>query len=402
MKRRLSSRLRPSSSGTAPWCCAVCQSVLRERHDAEDAFQATLLILVREAASIRKRNSVVSWLHGVAFRTASCHKAANRRRGRLEQGRRGRPPASAESGDPDDLAMVLHEELDGLPEKFRIPIVLCYFEGQSHEQAARQLSWPVGTVRSRLARGREQLRWWLTRRGLAPAIVLLERSLSAHAARAAISPALADATARAAVHYAAGKLLASGVTSTSVSSLIEGAMNAMFLAKIKMATLACGLIATGALVVAHQAGVVFQAAQAQATTADASETRPAGSATRNDNDAVARELRQLDIELLADDVNQLREQVESAHCGLSSALSGKTLQVRRTAQRDYKSARASYLARARELRAAQRGRGTDLESGTTGAGELDPKQALYINRPAFPSMHADAWVTGGVSTRRGS
>jgi RNA polymerase sigma factor (sigma-70 family) len=381
-----------------PMVLRVCQSVLRERHDAEDAFQATFLILVRKAASIRKRNSVVSWLHGVAFRTASCHKAAKSRRGRLDHKAAAGAPASAESGDPDDLATVLHEELDGLPEKFRIPIVLCYFEGQSHEQAARQLSWPVGTVRSRLARGREQLRWRLTRRGLAPAIVLLERSLTAHTARAAISPALADATARAAVHCAAGRLVASGVTSTSVNLLIEGAMNAMFLAKIKLATLACGLIATGALVVAHQAGVVFPEAQAQATSADASEKRQAGGATRNDNDAVARELRQLDLELLAADVNQLKEQVEST---LRAKLRAEreNLAGSEDAQRDFKSARASYLAKARELRAAQRGRGSDLEPPGSSAEEpRDPvtARADHGATATEPVSHPGAAIIGTV------
>src|SRR5208337_91268 len=95
----------------------VCQSVLREPYDAEDAFQATFLILVRKAASIRKQSSVASWLHGVAFRIASCQKRATARRRRHEQRVAERPVASADDEDPDDLASVLHEELDRLPEK---------------------------------------------------------------------------------------------------------------------------------------------------------------------------------------------------------------------------------------------------------------------------------------------
>ena len=160
-----------------PMVLRVCQSVLRERHDAEDAFQATFLVLVRKAASIRKQSSVVSWLHGVAFRVASCQKVAAARRRGYERKVAEIEAASTDDNDCPDLASILHEELNRLPDKYRTPIVLCYLEGLSHEQAARQLMWPVGTVRSRLAHGRQQLRSLLWRRGLAPSIVLLERAL---------------------------------------------------------------------------------------------------------------------------------------------------------------------------------------------------------------------------------
>ena len=230
-----------------PMVLRVCQSVLRERHDAEDALQATFLVLARKAASIRKHNSVVSWLHGAAFRIASCQKGATSRRRRHERAAAEREVASADDEEREERASVLHDELDRLPEKYRAPLVLCYLEGLSHEQAARQLCWPVGTVRSRLARGREQLRGRLMRLGLAPSIVLLEKALYSEAARAAIPPALASATARAAIHYASVRFVATGITSTSVALLVEGAMNVMFLAKMKFALLACGLIATGAV-----------------------------------------------------------------------------------------------------------------------------------------------------------
>ncbi|MGO9924206.1 MAG: sigma-70 family RNA polymerase sigma factor [Isosphaeraceae bacterium] len=336
-----------------PMVLRVCQSVLRERHDAEDAFQATFLILVRKAASIRKQSSVVSWLHGVALRVASCQKGATARRRRHERKVAERPAASADGADADELASVLHEELDRLPEKYRSPIVLCYFESLSHEQAASRLCWPVGTVRSRLARGREQLRGRLLRRGLAPSIVLLERSLSAETARAAIPPALANATAHAALHYASGKLVATGVTSTSVALLLEGAMNVMFLAKMKFALLACGLIATGAFVVAQQVRTPVPLATAQATSAGVSDNSPERTGALDENAAVASELGRLDLELLADEVRQLREQVEAAL--------RKKLRAERTdsagsmdAQSAFEAARASYLAKARELRTAQR------------------------------------------------
>jgi polysaccharide export outer membrane protein len=210
-----------------PMVLRVRQSVLRERHDAEDAFQATFLILVRKAASIRKQSSVVSWVHGVAFRIASCQKGATSRRRRHERMAAERAVSSAGPAGHEDLAPVLHEELARLPEQYRAPIVLCYLESLSHEQAAIQLCWPVGTVRSRLARGREQLRSRLTRREVAPSIVLLEKALCAEMARAAIPAALAGVTAHTALRYASGKLVVTRITSTSVASLLEGAMNVM-------------------------------------------------------------------------------------------------------------------------------------------------------------------------------
>jgi hypothetical protein len=158
---------------------------------------------------------------------------------------------AADGDDREEIGAVVHEEVDRLPERYRAPIVLCYFNGLSHEQAARQLGWPVGTVRSRLARGRGQLRGRLVRRGLGPSIVLLESALCGDTASAAIPAALVSATARAAAHYATGRLVATGVTSTSVAILAEGAMNMMFLSKVKFVLLACGLVAAGALVVAQ-------------------------------------------------------------------------------------------------------------------------------------------------------
>ncbi len=153
--------------------------------------------------------------------------------------------------------------------------MLCSFESLSHEQAASRLCWPGGTVRSRLARGREQLRDRLLRRGLAPAIVWLERALGAETARAAIPTALANATAHAAVQdYASGKLVATGVASTSVVLLLEGAMNVMFLAKMKFALLACGLIATGAFVAAQQVRTPMREAKDQAASAGVSDNSP--------------------------------------------------------------------------------------------------------------------------------
>jgi len=154
-----------------PMVLRVCRSVLRDEHDAQDAFQATFLVLARRAASIQKRNSAASWLHGVALRVASSARASSARR-RVHE-RQAAATRSTIASEEDVLIPtgVLHEELDRLPERYGVVLVLCHLEGASCEEAARRLNWPVGTVKSRLARGRERLRARLTRRGVAPSVV---------------------------------------------------------------------------------------------------------------------------------------------------------------------------------------------------------------------------------------
>ncbi len=178
-----------------PMVLRVCQSVLFETHDAHDAFQATFLVLVRKAGSIRNRDSLASWLHGVAHRIAACASAATARRRRHERRAAARVTTFVDDGDRDELAPMLHEELDRLAEKYRAPIILCHLEGLTHEQTAQRLCWPVGTVRSRLARGREQLRGRLMRRGLALSVGFWKGVLCADTATAGFPAALAGATA---------------------------------------------------------------------------------------------------------------------------------------------------------------------------------------------------------------
>jgi hypothetical protein len=146
----------------------------------------------------------------------------------------------------------LHEEVDRLPERFRLPLVLCYLEGLTHEQAAQQLKWPVGTVRSRLARGRDRLRGRLVRRGLAPAGVALGAAFSAEVASAAVPGGLAEATIQAAVRFTATQ--AAEMVSAAVVTLTGEVLMTMLMTKLKftaMSALAAGLIVTGAVALAQ-------------------------------------------------------------------------------------------------------------------------------------------------------
>src|SRR5579884_2859236 len=169
---------------------AVCRSVLRQSQDAEDACQATFLILARKASSIRHREALGSFLHGVAYRVALKAKVDSARRQTREAQLPPREPA-ATSGDDlswGELRAVLHEELSALSERFRAPLVLCYLEGLTQEEAARRLGWTAATVKGRLQRGREKLRRRLERRGVALTAALAAALTGQVLAESAIPP----------------------------------------------------------------------------------------------------------------------------------------------------------------------------------------------------------------------
>jgi RNA polymerase sigma factor (sigma-70 family) len=166
------------------WC--ACRRVLGEAADAEDAFQATFLVLARRAGSVRWRESAGPWLYGVAHRVSLRARAAAARRRRRERQAAAphdtaRPPADLSWRE---ACAALHEELDRLPEKFRLPLLLCYLEGKSRDEAARELGWSAGAVKGCLERGRCALRRRLERRGLAPAVGLLAAGVAVPAAGA--------------------------------------------------------------------------------------------------------------------------------------------------------------------------------------------------------------------------
>ena len=222
-----------------PMVLATCRRLLPAGDDADDAFQATFLVLARRAGSVRAER-LAPWLHGVARRVAGRARAvAARRRGR--EGGDLPDVADPPPGAGPDLRAVIDEELARLPEKYRAPLVLCYLDGLTHLEAADQLGWPVGSVRSRLARGRDRLRGGLSRRGLAPG--LLAPSSPATLPTAAVSPSLRAATTRLA-------LLPPGRAARLAAGLLaQRTLTAMLIQQLGTATLvvAAGLAAAGAL-----------------------------------------------------------------------------------------------------------------------------------------------------------
>ncbi|OWK39220.1 High-affnity carbon uptake protein Hat/HatR [Fimbriiglobus ruber] len=142
----------------------VCRRILGHTADAEDAFQATFLVLVRRAKTLREPGRVAGWLYGVAYRIARRVRADRARRRQREQTMITESPAPPPPDDTRDLRRLLDEELDHLPEKYRLPIVLCELEGRTLDEAARELGWPKGSVAGRLSRGRDMLRQRLSRR----------------------------------------------------------------------------------------------------------------------------------------------------------------------------------------------------------------------------------------------
>ena len=237
-----------------PMVHRVCQRLLGGPHDADDAFQATFLILARRARAIRRRESVGPWLFGVASRVATGHRAdRDRRRARERRAGEQRPNPDAQAEDRSDLARVVLEEVGRLPERYRTAVVLCDLEGLGHEEAARLLGCPVGTIKSRQARGRERLRGRLTHRGLAPSTLLLLPS----ATDATLSPSLLEFTTRIAMASRMARACATGMVPVAVDILTKRMLTSMLLTKLKttvmVALLAAGLIATGLAVHAHQA-----------------------------------------------------------------------------------------------------------------------------------------------------
>jgi RNA polymerase sigma factor (sigma-70 family) len=240
----------------------VCRRILRNEADAEDAFQATFLVLVRKAGSIRPRGMVGNWLYGVAHSTALKARAMKTKQASRERAAAARPRPDDAAQTLEQLTALLDRELKALPDKYRAVIVLCDLEGRSIKEAARQLGCPQGTIGTRLVRGRSLLSRRLTRRGVALPAGVLATAIAQQVASAGVPPLLMHTTAKAAAQFAAGRSAAANLISTRVSTLTERVLKAMFLAKLKIAAagLLLAFIAAALVVVATAPTHVAEAA----------------------------------------------------------------------------------------------------------------------------------------------
>jgi RNA polymerase sigma factor (sigma-70 family) len=210
-----------------PLVLGVCRRLLRHDADAEDAFQATFLVLARRAGSITRPGSLASFLYGVAQRVARKARTAAARRQAREEPLHDQPAIKeTPAWERHELQVVLDEEVGRLPERYRVPFVLCHLQGQTNEEAARQLGRPLGTVLAQLSRARARLRTRLARRGLVLSGAAL--AVACGGASGAVPPVLAEAALRGALTFAPGKAAAAGTVSASAAALAEGVLHAMF------------------------------------------------------------------------------------------------------------------------------------------------------------------------------
>ena len=276
-----------------PAVLGLCRRILGDAHLAEDALQAAFLILARRAAAIKRRQSLGSWLNRVAY-----HVALQARQERVRQQTRERSYSNImeprEEKSNAAMSEVLEQELQRLPEKYRAPLLLCYLEGKTKSEAARQLGWTEGSIHGRLERARETLRTRLTRRGVAlPAAGLLS-ALSNQLAPAAVPMALLNTTARSALLFVTGRTT-SGLISIRALSLTQGMLNTMRIANMKMLT---GVIALLAVLGVGIANWVIRSSAAEPT---ASTNQPSS----KDTEPIAAENRQIRSVLETERVNHI-------------------------------------------------------------------------------------------------
>ncbi|MHB1560734.1 MAG: sigma-70 family RNA polymerase sigma factor [Isosphaeraceae bacterium] len=232
-----------------PMVLATCRAVLKHEHDVEDAFQATFVVLARKARSVRAGDALGGWLHRVAYRAAVQLGADLRRRRRREaEASTMATPVTVHShtGPDPEVRSIVHEEVDRLPEKHRLPVVLCDLEGLSYEQAAGRLHWTVPTLRCRLAKARQQLQGRLARRGITAGAVGIALAASASTARAAVPAALARSTVAAAVGGSTSAV-AAALSTQIVRSLVMARLRIAAIAMAASASIASlGVVAVGA------------------------------------------------------------------------------------------------------------------------------------------------------------
>lgn len=236
----------------------VCRRVLSSASDAEDAFQAAFLVLVRKGATLRQPSGLASWLYGVAYRTARKVKARAAVRTKSER----KAVAMQLEPDVNDLTLdelrgILDEEIGQLPEKYALPLVLCYLEGKTNAQAATQLGWPEGSISRRLSRARELLRTRLAKRGLALSVALIAAAFARPAS--AVPPELAASTLDAGVAVASGAPLEEAVSASTATIAKEVLADWPVAAAVPAALVAVILVL--AAIISWQLGAPAYAAQ---------------------------------------------------------------------------------------------------------------------------------------------
>jgi RNA polymerase sigma factor (sigma-70 family) len=299
-----------------PMVLRVCRQVLGDQHDAQDAFQATFLVLVKKASSVHNAESLSSWLHGIALRVAMRAKADEARR-RVHE----RAWAAMKKKERDDKAIrpdscpELHEEIARLPQRYREPVVLCYLEGMTSEQAAMRIGCPAGTVWSRLSTARQRLRRSLVRRGVALPAALLAAG-STPPASAALSRALLDATVAASLGFAGRRVNEAALAPEMAITLARGVLYAVTISKLKT----LGIIAlAGALAVGGTQTLTL--GQFGGGTA---RQKPAAPAGENSRTALSRSVDELEGELaetarrtaeIRKDLQKLRVELKALSAG---------------------------------------------------------------------------------------
>jgi len=255
-----------------PLVLGVCRRVLSDVHDAEDAFQAVFLTLARKAHAIRRHQALGSWLYRVAHTIAlRARQNAQRRRAKEQQAMTADRPEPATGPASQELLPILDAELQRLPEKYRAPLILCYLQNKTHEEAARELGWPRGSLAKRLTRACEFLRERLAGRGIGFSTALLAGLASEPA-----SASLTTSTARAARTFVLERATITGLVSTEAAALAQDMVRTLDLAKVK--TLSCVLLAL--VLIGSGAGVgVFHALPSEAGTEAAADVEvPPGKA----------------------------------------------------------------------------------------------------------------------------
>lgn len=225
-----------------PMVFSVCRRILGDPHEAQDAFQAVFLTLVQKARAISKRQSLGGWLHTVAVRTAMHAVRKRRRRAAVETAMPDLPDGRTGREDADGWLSILDEELAKLPLKYRTPLVLSYLQGLTNRQIAEELNCPIGTVFTRLSRGRDMLHRRLVRRGAALPTAALTSTLTANTMQAALSLTLVNETVRSAIHFTSA---ATALIPANVLTLSRGVMTMMWLSKLKVLAIVLILAVAG-------------------------------------------------------------------------------------------------------------------------------------------------------------